>query len=257
MEPGAINDLLKYLTLAGHLAVLVRLWHADLLREHRWFALYLAVVSSRFLALMLLPNGTRLYGSVYFLSLIPVALLLILVVNEVCNLVLDKHEGLQKLGRRIIVGALISGILIAGLLSGIGTQEGAAHPLLEQLLVLERSIMLALSVFLLAIAMFLSYFPLTLGRNTLVHTAIFSTFFLARTGVLWVRNAIGSSSDTATNLFSGVIAVLCAIGWLTLLRRRDEDKAVKVGVRFSPADEARVLGQLQALNRTLIGSTRE
>jgi hypothetical protein len=257
-QAGAVNDILNYLALTGYFAVLIKLWHANLVREHRWFALYMTVVPLRLLALMLLPNGTRLYGDVYFFTLPFIAFLSALVVLEVYKLVLSQHQGLMKMGRRVIVIALFLGTSAALLLHEVGSSEYASdQPLLERLLTIERSITLVLTIFVLAIASFLSYFPVSLSRNSLLHTVILSTYFLSRTGALWVRNAFGKSIDSPINLFTSLIVLGCIAGWLILLRPEAKDRVMKSGPRFSAADEARILGQLQALNRTLMRSARE
>jgi hypothetical protein len=47
------------------------------------------------------------------------------------------------------------------------------------------------------------------------------------------------------------------LGWTLLLTRRGEEVDKIVGFRWSRRDEARLLGQLRAINDSLLSSTRK
>jgi hypothetical protein len=127
--------------------------------------------------------------------------------------------------------------------------------LLMNYFLLERLLMTSLLVLLLSLVIFLAYFPVPLARNVRLHMCVFAAYFAAKTGILFVRSVFGPEWVPAVHVFSHLLGIACLLAWTTLLARVGEINPL---VRHTePAAEARLLAQLEAINDTLLRSTRK
>jgi hypothetical protein len=119
----------------------------------------------------------------------------------------------------------------------------------------ERGVFLALVIFILLIVWFLTRYPVPLSRNVVVHTVIYSVFFLCEAlGLLW-RTLLGFNVTATYSVVSTAISSACAVAWCILLSARGEEVRVQTPVR--PLSEERILQQLDDLNRTLLKISRK
>ncbi|MGH9632121.1 MAG: hypothetical protein ACRD7E_27770, partial [Bryobacteraceae bacterium] len=82
-------------------------------------------------------------------------------------------------------------------------------------------------------------------------------FFLAKTAGLFARNVLGTDATEAVNAVLISAACACLVAWIVLLKPAGEKVAAKAGTRWSADAEERLLAQLEAINKTLLGSAKE
>jgi hypothetical protein len=120
----------------------------------------------------------------------------------------------------------------------------------------ERGVDFSLAIFILLILFFLSRYPVPLSRNVVVHSVVFSLFFLSNTIGLLLHSVFGMQLIHEVDmLFTGTSSA-CMVAWLVLLNARGEKVQVTTQ-HFGRGDEERILLQLDALNDTLLRASRK
>jgi hypothetical protein len=106
------------------------------------------------------------------------------------------------------------------------------------------------------IVWFLTKYPVPLSRNVVVHTVIYSVFFLSDALVLLWRTLLGYHVTFSINVVATAISSTCAIAWWLLLSAKGEEVQVR-GPQLRPDSEERILQQLDLLNATLLKVSRK
>jgi hypothetical protein len=239
-------------------AVLIRLFASSLSRHYRLFTVFIAFELVRAIVTGGLSVRSMLYGYLYFLTQ-PIAWMLhALVVLELFRIALSSHPGIATLGRRIVIGAVaISAGISVATLAITSRSSDSRYVILENYLVLERVINSSLMIFVLLLGVFLAYFPVPLSRNARLHAGLFGLYFLGRTSLWLLRNLLGPDFTDEMNLVMFAVVGCCLAAWALFLTPAGETQVVRSRPRFSPEDEHRLVAQLDALNRTLVGSAKK
>jgi hypothetical protein len=270
MMPSAafLTSIFQVVTILGSALTVLRLLTSGLYRRYRIFFAYFVFLipySTGTLVLSHLTglrggNGTNsnLYFYVFYYSEPILLLAYILVVMELYSLVLERYKGLYTLGRWAMYGAvLISGtVSVLSLLPKLGPSLPEPSRRLMYEFAAERGVDLALVIFILLIVWFLTKYPVPLSRNVVVHTVIYSIFFLSDALVLLWRTLLGYHVIEYMNVVSTVVSSACAVAWWLLLSAKGEEVPVH-GPQLRPDSEERILQQLDMLNATILKVSRK
>jgi hypothetical protein len=90
-----------------------------------------------------------------------------------------------------------------------------------------------------------------------VYCAGYCVYFISATMGLFVRTIAGEAVTRVTSTVLHGVAVACAITWVLLLNAQGEAKRSPVRRHMAAPDEDRLVGQLDAINRSLLRSTRK
>jgi hypothetical protein len=120
----------------------------------------------------------------------------------------------------------------------------------------DRGVTFCMAIFLVLMLLLLSRYPVPLSRNIVLHTTLYTLFFLSNTLSILLSSVFGLHLFTAID--SGLLGVstLCILAWLIFLTPQGEEVRVNVP-HFAPENERRVLFQLDALNSTLLRVSRK
>jgi hypothetical protein len=234
-----------------------KLFTSGLYRRYRiFFAYFVFRVPYMTVALVLgTGNGTRSLNYFYlFIYSEPFLLLAyILVVIELYRLVLERYKGLYTLGRWAMYGAtVISGtVSFLLLLPKIAPSTSDDSKWLFYEVGVERGVDLALVIFILLIVWFLSKYPVPLSRNVVIHTAIYSVFFLSDALVLLWRTMLGSEVEVSFNVLATAISSACSLAWWLMLSAEGEEVKAQ-SPQLRPESEERIMQQLDLINATLL-----
>ena len=125
------------------------------------------------------------------------------------------------------------------------------------LFIFERPILSSLLIFVLLITGFLVYYPVPIGRNAMVYLIGYAAYFVGEAASIFFLNNLGYYSNRwLSNLTMGFF-VICLMFWLFGLNPQGEEKNVVVGHQWNPADDQRLLAQLEAINASLSRSGRK
>jgi len=257
---AAFVTLLEWLVLAGCGLTATKLVYTGLYRRYRALTAYLVFrVPYTACGLVLFTNpGSSNYMKFWILTEPLVWLFYFLIVIELYSLVLEKHRGLYTLGRWFLYAGLSLSVLLSGLalLPQLNGGTAQASHVLGYYYAIERGVDFSLLLFLLLLLLWLTRYPVPLSRNVVVHSLAYSILFLSNTAGLVVRVVFGLELAQSVSTFFLGISVACILMWLIFLTKKGEEVRVNVP-SFGPEQEERILGQLEALNRTLLRVSRD
>jgi hypothetical protein len=238
--------------------VVWRLYAAGLHRIYRFFfaSLILALLRSA----ALLPFSPRLstYYRIWAGTEPILWLSYVLVVFELYSLVLKRYRGIYTVGRMFFFTAVAVSTIISAL-TVLPTMTGAlaTHPLLHYYALIERAVVTSLAIFLLLLLMLVTWFPVPLSRNLLIHCSVYSAYFFAGNVITLLWHIGGAEANYWTNMARFAVAMACYCSWAFLLSRSGEDRTAALHLGRSPMEEKRLLGQLEGLNATLLRTARK
>lgn len=243
--------------LAGALVV-GRLYWTGLHRTYRFFFASLAFAVFRSAAL--LPFGPR-YEIYYriWVSTEPILWLsYVLVVFELYSLVLKRYHGIYSVGRMFFFVSVATSTIISAL-TVLPTMAGALakRPLLYYYALAERGIVTSLAIFLLLLLVLVTWFPVPLSRNLLIHCSVYSVYFFANNVINLVWHIRAEEVGYWIAMSKIGVALGCYFCWAFLLSPSGEGRTASLHLGRSPAEEKRLLGHLEGLNATLLRTARK
>ncbi len=271
MNESALETYLWWAATAGYLVLLLRIYRLGLHRTYRFFAGYLAFRVFRALALTLLPPvvqrllsrpdvrfETDAYGWIWLVTQPMLWMAYILVVLELYSLVFQNYKGIASLSRWVLMAGLVLAIGISSLtLFTDLSNPGEQFPILLKFLVIDRGIVSSLVIFLLFITVFLTWYPVPLNRNVVVHCIVYALYFLSNAMLVFIRNVTGHEVTPVANIISSSIAIGCLLVWLKCLNLEGEEKTVALRQQWVEGENEVLVDQLSAINATLLRAARK
>jgi hypothetical protein len=237
--------------LAGSVLTAWKLVHEGLHRRYPVLLAYLIYLSLEKLYPLLMDFRSKPYFYLWLITEPASWVFQILAVRELCGLVLERHPGLTTAGRWMMYSgtAFSAAISLLSLLPRITGALPQRSKMLGYAMAADRGVNFSLAIFLLLMLALASRYPVPLSRNIVVSTVVFTASFLSNTlGALLVTVFDLRTGPVVDAALMGIHAV-CLLAWFLLLNR--EGEAVKIGwTHFGPAQERRLLGHLESLNRT-------
>lgn len=253
-----IERSLWFCNIALSALLVARFARLRLLLQYRFFISYLLFNLIRSLFAWSFNTGSLAYRYIWAFTQPVIWVFYVLVVLELCSLVFKEYKGIQALGRWTVYGSLAASILFSTMLV-IPTWIRSNEPFfsLQRYFMVERGIDFALVLLLLLLLAFLVIFPLQLGRNVIVHSVLYSIFFMSGSIGLLILNLTGYRLSLTVSASLIGVSVLCLIGWIALVSREGETKMVAIRSQLQPADEERLIGQLASINATLLKASKK
>lgn len=248
---------INLIILAGTGLLVFRIYSSDLHRRYRAFFSFLIFEVLRTGILTSLSPSSGLYQKVWVLTEPVEWFFYAWVVFELYSLVLEDFRGLYTVGRWALVVAVGVALLASGASLMAPSQHSPQGPLMSYYFIAERAVYFSLVVFLLTILGIILQYPITLNRNIVVHSVVFSVYFLSNTVIYLFLNARGF--DAILMVQYAVSAVgLAALGvWLVLLNPAGEVRKLRLRPHWMPGKEEELVNQLNHLNAALLRATRK
>jgi hypothetical protein len=121
---------------------------------------------------------------------------------------------------------------------------------------LERVISTVALLVLVLILIFVLWFPVQMARNLAIFSIGCVVYFAAKTGLLLTR---GLWSEQTLFIVSNIIAFVlagCYAYWAIFISREGEAARVRIGHRWDAGEQQRLIGQLEAMNASLLRAAR-
>lgn len=242
------------LQVPGYALLAFKLFRIRLSGVYRYLTAFVLFDLVRVVVSSFLPRNTDLYGYFYLCTQPVMWLLYALMTLEVYQIAFRSQRGIARFSRRVISFAVVVSMAVA-----LATLFLRSHSdsLFESYLALERAVNFSLLCFVLLLIAFLTWFPVPLARNALVHSGIFSLFFGVKAISMLVRTLGGPAVNPYTNVAVLVASVLSLTLWLLLLTTAGEQAQVRAGYRRSDIDQERLMSQLELINTTLMRSAKD
>src|ERR1700730_13570395 len=231
---------LFHLILSGVLAA--RFFQLKLARTYRFFVTYLLFDTARSLLSWSFSPGSMVYRNIWRITQPIIWLLYVLVVLELCSLVFREYRGIQALGRWAIYGSLAASVCLSTITlvpAWLHSQDPAFS--LQRYLMVERGIDFGMVLLLLLILGFLILFPIQLSRNVIIHSVLYSIFFMSSSMFILLVNVTGYRFIIAVSSWLMGIPTACLIPWITLIPRAGEVKMMAIRKPLVTATEDRLI----------------
>jgi hypothetical protein len=245
----SVLDLLAAFLLSG------LMFRRSLHRRYLAFFVFWIFQGVSGLLFLVLPYGSDLYFNAYIARLPLAWTLWVWLTWEIVSLSLEDRRGLQVVTRRLVLLGAVLALTVAGAM-GYGSWEPSG-PWLRQFLalvfLLDRTLLLALVLFLALFNAGLLALPLRISPNALSYSAGLAVYFILRL----VPIMLASLNLSRQSLEMGNVAfltgmVLCQIFWMLRLTG-ERNQAVEPNAPWSPAVQQLLLTRLDALDRQLTG----
>ncbi len=247
--PIRIDDALEVCTIALIFAVIVRLSLQRLIHSYLPVVIYLLVVACGDVVPSFFNHSSPMYVRIYMLLEGGWLAISAFVIFDMYGAVLRGLPGLASVGRSFVRWALVLSAALS--ISLLHFERLSSRPLVEFLLV-ERVVTTCLLVLVFMITGFLSYYPVELGRNTIVYTIGYAVLFTAHTAGLLLLNSEGSVWVDRLNHLFPVIDCACLTLWAVMLTAEGQKAQVRFGHQWRREDEEKLLRQLESLNASLL-----
>jgi hypothetical protein len=248
--------ILDLLILVGTAILSVRLFAAGLHRRYRVFFSYLIFETFHLGVLTSINQSSGAYQKFWVLTEPIEWLFYVLVVLEIFTLVLKDYRGLSTVGRWALIIAVLVALLASGVSLMVPSQSPQSHLMLYYYRA-ERAVYFSLVAFLLSILGLLMQYPITLSRNIIVHSMVFSFYFLGNTIFYLLASMRGYGSLPLVTYAISTITLAAVGAWLVLLNRAGETRKVSLRPHWMPGKEEELVSQLNNLNAALLRATRK
>jgi hypothetical protein len=237
--------------------LLARFAVTGLYRIYKFLFTYFLVVIGGSLVLTQTRFGSHSYTFTYMGVEAVMHLLAILAVLEMYGIALAKHPGLAGFGRAGLLAAALLAIAIAAVGVPLDRDVPSGQlPILQRFLTLERSLDVIIVVFLMLIALFITWFPIELSRNTSLVIGGSLVFYLTRGAGLLLVNLSPAHLPAINDVLLSISASLIAI-WAAVLRSEKVSEDAVTGHFWDPAAMERLTRQLDAINAALVRFVRQ
>ena len=261
-----LTDTAQYISDGLELALVIRLLLLRLHGVYRVFCAFLLfdLFSSAVFFVTAHLRQPQLDYIIVWITLRPLAWILSLwMVYALLDSILANLPGILRLSRKILNGVFIAALLLALFTaepeysaSGLAASPHAINRLLGLGFVLERAISSAALLALLAMLIFIWWFPVQMPRNLAVFSAGFAAFFATTTSVWLAHTYVSHLQVGFVSQVEVVLHAACFAYWLLALNRAGETKPVRLGHSWGPAEQQRLVGQLEAMNDALLRASR-
>jgi hypothetical protein len=163
---------------------------------------------------------------------------------------------LATVGRWALIAAVVVALLASGVSLMAPSQSPQSH-LMRYYYVAERAMYFSLAVFLLSILGFLMQYPITLSRNIIVHSMVFSVYFLGNTVLYLLLSMRGYGSIPVVTYALSAITLAAVGTWLVMLNPAGEVRKLRLRPHWMPGREEELVIQLNNLNAALLRATRK
>jgi hypothetical protein len=258
MPGNALVLFFQVISLLGSGLTAIKLFRSGLYRRYRVFFWYFVFRVPNGIWPLVFPTRSAQYFWLYVITLPLDWVFYILVVRELVGLVLAEYKGLYTLGRWAMYFSLAVSVTlsIVSLLVPRFTTTPQRSRGIYLFIATDRGVTFCLAVFLVLMLFLVSRYPVSLGRNVVVHTALYTIFFLSNTLSGLLKSVFGVRLYAAADTGLMGVAAACVFAWFFLLSPSGEEIHVHLP-SYGPESEKRILLQLDSLNRTLLKVSRK
>jgi hypothetical protein len=254
MDPHSALELTHA---AAAAAAVTRLVQLNLAGKFRALFAYLAFIAAINVIFGVTSNDTAFYFWTYLVVEPLKCVFSIFAVRELLTLVFERYPGIRSLGRWVMNGGVALFTSLSVLLTKAfwsSSAAGRAHSHLFYFELVQRTVVFTLALVIITVLLFLSRYPLHLGRNTIVSSVFFSVLFLSESVQLMIDTLFLRLNNLEVDLTESGFITLCLVGWAFMLKPGPEMLPAKV--RFSTPHEDHLLAQLNAINQLMTRSAK-
>jgi hypothetical protein len=252
-----VRPALELTHAAAAVAAFTRLVQLKLNRKFPALLAYLGFLAVLNMVLGVENDTSALYFWSYLVLEILKCGFSVFAVRELLSLTFDRYPGIRSLGRWVMyagVALSTSSSLVLTRIFWANSATGRAHSHLFYVQVGQRMLVFSLALVIVAVLVFLSKYPLDLGRNTMVSCFFFSVLFLSEAAQLLIDTFFPLLYFRNVDYAESAFITFCLLGWAFMLK--PEPVHTPTTVKFATPDEEHLLSQLNALNQMMTRSVQ-
>jgi hypothetical protein len=234
-------------------ALIIRLWSADLYRIYPFFFSYLLAEVLRTVILSAIPFRGPMYPPFWVATELIIDCFYALIVVELYRVVLRELPGIATTSRRYISITLVVATL--GSLLVLRLEEKPKN-FVSVTLVIDRATVFSLVLLILLMSVFLAYYPVRLSRNVIFYSIGYAVYFLTKAAAIFIRT-LGHYVAPQMGTALLIVSSLCLLFWTLTLNRQGELLTVVIGHKWKSDDEARLLAKLKDINTHLVAAGKK
>ena len=246
--------LVLVFSIACHSVLLWRMRREGLTRSY--IGLFIFLSAETLESLVLLPFYGTTYQYIFLVATPIVWVLAYVVVLELYRLVLEDYPGIASAGRKAVSWALALAVVVSAAYAIPDFNKTVGHSRITYVyVVLERSTVLGILLFLVLIQLFLFRYRLRLSPNRMVYATGYAIYFALTMALDTVVAALGVVAALSLNLWVNVAASVLLLAGAVLLSHKGEVKP-RLEAVDSSAERARLQQQLADINQMLSRAAR-
>ena len=252
MTTASVDSVLQLFSLISDCIAVIRVVHLRLVRAYPFFFLFLCIPLIPQTALVKYGSDSRLYFKIWEYVEPVRTVVYILVVWELFSVIFRNYAGLRSLSRWVMGAA--AGIAPLGLVLTIIASESHLNYGPTRLIIrFERGIASGLVIFIVILLYFISRYPIKLPGNTIVHSMLYSLWFVGDAAILLISSYVPQSwGYRVCNDSLEVLEIGTYVGWAFLLSKTGEVHEMRVRRHLSPDRVQVLIGELDAMNDILV-----
>jgi hypothetical protein len=244
-------NFLQYVSIVTASILVVRMWAQGLISSYRYFFAFLAADLAGSIA-GLVPVADPQAVIRFVVAQTIRTLLAAVVVFEIYGLALEQRAALALAGRRLVAGALLLGLLIAGAVLYLEGPSPPHHNAWVQRETAMETVVGSTELLLLcAIGGFLAWFPVRLRRNLAIYIAGFAGFFAIQWSTRIAARVATPDQTLTINVVSYILTQICTLLWIFALTREGERRITTTALQWSPERMGELQQDLDEINRDL------
>jgi hypothetical protein len=259
-----IESVAQYLNVSVAIVLVLRLTLSRLFQSHRVFGLFIAYDTfSSLFALVSSWGAWHLDYRYLWLTFAPLSwIFYVAVVFSILRGVMNEHRGILSLSQKVLffcfAGAIAVSVISARLEYAAAnvTDPDPIAFWVKLSFILERALCTTALLLLVLSLIYLLYFPVNVTRNVVSICAGLSVYFAVKITLLVTHNVWSPGSLRLVSLAVSFLSTACLLYWLFSLTPKGELKTVRPGHSWKPEQQQRLIEQLNALNDSLLKSTR-
>lgn len=255
MSPALLSAL-NILQMVGFGLLTAKLLWSRLSMTYRYLTLRAGFECVRVAVAYSMPKQTDTYAHFYFATQPILWILDVLMLLEVYSVVFNHQRGIATFSRKVILMAMAVSAVLAALTFAFQPVSTLSETL-AAVAALERAVNISLLCFIAILVGFLTWFPVRLSRNTLVHSTVFSLYFALRAGASLIRTSISQDLWLVLNAVVLSASVISIAVWILRLTPHGEAVTVRSGFRRDALEQQRLIDQLESINRSLLRTARD
>ncbi len=263
------SSIAQYSELIAGSLLIVRLLTLNLHRVYRYFCFFLmADISGTLIwAIQRSLQQTQFrfdYRLVWLVGRLLTWPFILLTVYALLGAILANLPGILRLSRRVLNWSFLVALAI-GLFTAIPEYKAAssikvlpdhwAH-VVQVALVLDRVVTSVALLALLCILIFLIWFPVEMSRNISVFFGGFAVYFALRGFLLLVPSYWSPQLRHTMNIAQALLSAAIFAFWGFLISRTGESIASRLSINWAPREQELLIGQLEAMNASLLRTAR-
>jgi hypothetical protein len=257
MTSASIESAFNVLFFAVNCIAVIRLLQLRLVRTYPIFFLFLSTSLPGGIVNVCFGSSSRQFFYTYLVSEFILSILYLLCVWELFSAIFRDYAGLRSLSRWVMgIAAAVAICVSGGILAVTASQPKFVKAFLFKFTSVERTEAAALVVFILILLFFISRYPITLPRNIVVHSKVYSIYFLTDAAAMLLWEVLPKQHAALVSYTLAAVQSACFLAWACRLSKAGETRETRVRRNISGEREQALIGELNALNATVLRAGR-